>query len=78
MQDKKIFQIGGLVASLAVVALLASRASQKTSVRHKDHTEDNVLIGDVGGTNVRFELIRLFHDDQEKRVVLKKLTKFNP
>lgn len=41
-------------------------------------TEDNVLIGDVGGTNVRFELVRLFHDDQEKRVVLKKLTKFNP
>tara|TARA_B110000285_G_C15047331_1_gene575040 strand:- start:816 stop:1214 length:399 start_codon:yes stop_codon:yes gene_type:complete len=37
-----------------------------------------VLIGDVGGTNVRFELVKLFHDDQDKRVVLKKLTKFNP
>ena len=35
-----------------------------------------MLIGDVGGTNVRLQLIRLFHDDQDKKEELKKLTKY--
>lgn len=39
---------------------------------------DNVIIGDIGGTNVRFQLIRLFHDDPEKNETLKPLTKMNP
>lgn len=38
----------------------------------------NVLIGDVGGTNVRFKILRLYHNDPEKQEVIKELTKFNP
>jgi glucokinase len=37
---------------------------------------DNVLIGDVGGTNVRLQLIRLFHDSQDRKEELKPLTKY--
>ena len=38
---------------------------------------DNILIGDVGGTNVRLQLIRLFHSDISKREELKPLTKYS-
>lgn len=34
---------------------------------------DNVIIGDVGGTKIRLELVRLFHDDINKRISLKNL-----
>ena len=39
---------------------------------------DNIMIGDVGGTNVRFQLIRMYHRDPQnkKRKVLKELTKY--
>ena len=36
---------------------------------------ENVVIGDVGGTNVRLELIRLYHDSPEHKHILKPLTK---
>ena len=37
---------------------------------------DNVLIGDVGGTNIRIELLKLSHDDMNTRIVLKKAIKY--
>jgi glucokinase len=50
---------------------MAYYAKGQTSRGH-----DNVLIGDVGGTNVRLQLIRLFHADQDKKQELKPLTKY--
>lgn len=39
-----------------------------------------MLIGDVGGTNIRLKLLRLFHADPEMKrcVILKDLCTFNP
>lgn len=38
---------------------------------------DNVLIGDVGGTNVRLQLIRIHRYDHDKKTVLKEITKYH-
>ena len=59
MSDKSLLQIGGVVASLTVIALLLNQSRKK----EEPAEYDNVLIGVVGGTNVRLELIRLFHKD---------------
>jgi len=47
---------------------------------HDEHHNPyhNILIGDVGGTNVRFKAIRLFHDDVDKVEILKDMTVYNP
>jgi|CryBogDrversion2_8_1035294.scaffolds.fasta_scaffold62454_2 glucokinase len=36
----------------------------------------NILIGDVGGTNVRLQLIRIYNNNIDKKNVLKELTKY--
>jgi len=36
---------------------------------------DSVLIGDVGGTNVRLQLLKVYHNPTKKSEELKPLTK---
>lgn len=57
----------GVVSVAATYMLVKGKSAGSTS----SLTYDNVLIGDVGGTNVRLQLIRLYHNDLNKKDELK-------
>ena len=58
----------GLAAAATYLATTSSKSDTTTKEKEStpafgDDVFDNVLIGDVGGTNVRFQLIRMYHND---------------
>ena len=70
-------QIGAL-ATAGVLSVAATYFLIKQTPQSSGSSDfDNILIGDVGGTNVRLQLIRLFHSDKNKREELKPLTKYS-
>jgi hexokinase len=51
-------------ASLALVSLFAALSFRKDS-KKSTKTYDNVLIGDIGGTNIRLQLLRLYYNPDQ-------------
>ena len=84
--DNKVVQISLGLAAIAGVsaALMSSRAGKtektpdtpKVGQKKTGEEYDNVIIGDVGGTNVRLQLLRVSHNPTKKSIELKPLTKF--
>lgn len=81
-----ILVAGAALTTAALTAAYFSASRQKPAepdqiVPETQHEmSHNILIGDVGGTNVRLQLVRLFHEDHscERALTLKDLTVFNP
>lgn len=82
--------LAGVAAGAVGMTIVASKMMTPRTTRDTEVLEENgpgemlqrdytnVLIGDVGGTNVRFKIIRLFHEQPEKKEVIKELTIYNP
>lgn len=65
-----------IILSSAVAYLLTK--PKKEPVKTVAHF-DNLLIGDIGGTNIRLQIVQLYHNrDHNRRKVIKELTIFKP
>ena len=76
--DKRFMIAGVAAVALGTAIALTPRGGKTASgeVAGKDvapQTSQNVLIGDVGGTNVRLQLISLHPTNLDQRKVLKPL-----
>lgn len=76
-QIKDTWPILAAAAGLAAATVYVTSKSSSSGEVHEEQVRlyENVVIGDVGGTNVRLELIRLYHDSPQHKHVLKPLTK---
>ena len=75
--------LGAVGITLIAANIFKTRKREGTSDEANGPREDvvnyvNVLIGDVGGTNVRLKLLRMFPEDKNKIEILKELTFYNP
>lgn len=73
--------IGAAITGVAVMAtqfMLTPKESSKEDVEGPTLPDEEVVLsGDVGGSNVRLELLRLSRSNIDSREVVKQLKKYN-